>query len=161
MRPECTFDLKRRSGKALAFALAALAVLGAPACSPRAVPGPKPEPPPPGPKEVRFTPYPAEEVLAAKNIHAHRGEALCQVCHFQGPAPALKAAHGCPSCHEVAHSKGHDVGTKISRPIAKDLPLPGGHVVCHTCHDPHDTKKHLHGLRKKLSPLCLDCHPNH
>lgn len=143
-------------------ALGALAALAGWACVKRAAPPPAEKPaPPPAAREVRFTPYPEAEVAQVKNIHSHRGAPVCQVCHFQGDPPALRAAHGCPACHQVAHSVGHDVGTKIAPGRGGDLPLPGGHVVCHTCHDPHDTKKHIHGLRKKLTPLCLDCHPKH
>ena len=51
------------------------------------------------------------------------------------------------------------LGTSIDRKIA--LPLVGGKVVCHTCHDPHDTRRERYGLWKELNALCRDCHKRH
>jgi predicted CXXCH cytochrome family protein len=49
----------------------------------------------------------------------------------------------------------------VQKTPAAGLPLePGGRVVCHTCHDPHDVKSRG-GLRKTFNELCLSCHRKH
>ncbi len=110
---------------------------------------------------VEFTPYPESQVAAVRNPHAYLGRPLCQRCHLPGDAGLTSGAIAlCVSCHAFGHAN-HPVDVVQATP-ARDLPLlPGGKVACHTCHDPHDLKRHRSGLRFGFSDLCLRCHTRH
>lgn len=130
--------------------------LGVTACvtaTARPAPLPRPAAAPAG-----FVRYPAVEAAHVKNIHAYRGKPVCQACHVLDSERLLDGP-ACGGCHQTPHSRGHDVGTPIADKIS--LPLVEGKVACHTCHDPHDTKRERFGLWKELNALCRDCHRRH
>lgn len=110
---------------------------------------------------VEFTPYPESQVAAVRNPHDYLGQPLCQRCHRPGDGALLTGAISlCVSCHAFGHSN-HPVDV-VQKVAPRDLPLlEGGRVACHSCHDPHDLKRHRSGLRLGFSELCLRCHPAH
>lgn len=113
--------------------------------------------------DARFVRYSDAEAAQVKDVHSYKGQPLCQGCHA-GDTAALIAGpvHTCERCHAKArHTPGHESGTKLDVKRVGGLPLPGGVVVCHTCHDAHDVKKHRHGLRMPVNAVCLSCHPRH
>jgi len=138
-------------------ALAAAAVLAAAsACATRAAALPEP----PARRPVEFTPVPPMEAVHVSNPHDHKGKPLCERCHVRGE-PGVKGdpIALCAQCHQPSVMK-HPYGIASSRPPA-DLPLADGRIVCSTCHDPHDVKKHRKGLRLDYLPLCAQCHTGH
>ena len=103
------------------------------------------------------------EAEAAKvaNPHQYAAGALCQRCHVAGErSPRVDPIELCAQCHEPKFMK-HPY--RVPQPTeAGGLPLLAGRLIaCHTCHDPHDTKKHPHGLRDDYVPLCRKCHKAH
>jgi predicted CXXCH cytochrome family protein len=137
----------------LAVALLALGALGAGAGCAGLI----------GPRrpQVEFTPYPEAQVAAVRNPHDYQGKPLCQRCHLPGDGRLASGAISlCVSCHAFGHAN-HPVDV-VQKTPAGDLPLlAGGKVACHTCHDPHDLKRHRAGLRLGFSELCLRCHQGH
>lgn len=108
---------------------------------------------------VRFTRYPLAEMAQIGNVHLYRGAPVCQACHVDGRAELLQGpVQTCRTCHAARHTPGHEPGAPPGTMVNVSLPLPGGVVVCHTCHDPHDVKKYPRGLRKPVDELCRSCH---
>jgi len=106
--------------------------------------------------------YPDAELASIKNAHDYKGGPACPVCHLERDA-RLKADPVvlCQRCHKFIH-KNHPVNVTVKLGTGKDLPLwAKDHVVCHTCHDPHDLKSFGDGLRMKFDQLCLRCHDKH
>jgi predicted CXXCH cytochrome family protein len=114
---------------------------------------------PGAPSRARFVPVPEAEAAAVKNVHRFRGASLCQACHAPSGALAAEPVALCVRCHAQEHGN-HPVGVAQSQPV-KDLPLAGGVVVCHTCHDPHSEMTSERGLRLEFNALCQRCHPGH
>jgi predicted CXXCH cytochrome family protein len=110
---------------------------------------------------AEFTPLPESHELHRANPHDHGGKPLCQRCHRPGEAGIVDEPVAlCARCHDPANMK-HPTGVAQASAPA-DLPLgPGGRIVCHTCHDPHDVKAHKGGLRLEYGALCLRCHVRH
>lgn len=110
---------------------------------------------------VEFTPYPEAQVAAVRNPHDYQGKPLCQRCHVPGDGRLTSGAISlCVSCHGFGHSN-HPIDV-VQKTTPRDLPLlEGGRVACHTCHDPHDLRRHRAGLRSGFSDLCLRCHTRH
>lgn len=106
--------------------------------------------------------YPKAEAAQVKDPHSYRGQPLCQACHL-GERPALLAGPvgTCQHCHPARHTPGHEAGTPLPAARVGGLPLVEGRLVCHTCHDAHDVKRHRFGLRLPLTQLCRSCHPKH
>ena len=139
--------------------LAALVLAAATACAPR-VATTVSQPPPP-PKRL-FEPYPPERVAGVRNPHDYEGKPLCQRCHVtSGELVTNDPVALCSECHSFGtrHHKKHSHPVNVVQKTAVDLPLrPGGKVACHTCHDPHRTKR---SLRKPFNDLCIACHSGH
>lgn len=112
----------------------------------------------PARQKVEFTPIPELEAAHVTNPHEHEGGALCQRCHVSGEErPSVDPISLCSQCHDVTFMK-HPWRVE-QKGGAGPLPLMAGdQIACHTCHDPHDVKKHPHGLRDEYTPLCLTCH---
>lgn len=145
------------------FMAAAAALLAACVTAPKAplVPLVAPRPPPPSYLD-QWVSYPELEVLHVKNVHAYRGKPVCQACHQTKSAQLLKdPVATCSGCHQGQHTPGHESGSVLKRRFEVKLPLWDGKIACHTCHDSHDVKRELHGLRKSFNKLCLDCHPGY
>ena len=111
------------------------------------------------PHGPEFARYPDAEVAGVKDPHDFRGKPLCQACHpFADPGLAADPIELCRGCHGLDHGS-HPVGVIQSTAPDPQLPLgPGGRVLCHSCHDPHDVKAFPHGLRRNFTPLCTSCH---
>lgn len=108
--------------------------------------------------------FPASPTLPAvpvMNPHDEGGKPYCAWCH-EGRNPAVKGGDPvalCTQCHEPSIMK-HPYGV-AAKQVPAALPLAGGKIVCHTCHDPHDVKAHRKGLRLDYMPLCAQCHAGH
>ncbi|MHB8877673.1 MAG: cytochrome c3 family protein [Myxococcaceae bacterium] len=115
-----------------------------------------------GAARTAFLVYPDAEVAGVKSAHEYKGKPLCQACHLD-ESPKLKADEVmvCGRCHAVDHGGGHRPNSIIKNAAEVGLPLPGGRLVCHTCHDPHDLKRNKHGFREPIPGLCLHCHKGH
>lgn len=113
------------------------------------------------PRKVEFTPVPAMEAIHAANPHDHQGKPLCQRCHAQGEERlGIDPIALCAQCHEPSHMR-HPFDVSQPDPPG-DLPFgPGGRIVCHTCHDPHDVRARRSGLRLEYVELCTRCHVRH
>jgi predicted CXXCH cytochrome family protein len=112
--------------------------------------------------EPSVPPSPGPIVPAGVATGPHGDPSKCATCHprarghVEGDPIAL-----CRSCHGPSHAD-HPVGVAQADPADPGLPLgPGGVVVCHSCHDPHDVARTKSGLRLAFTPLCLRCHPRH
>ena len=109
-----------------------------------------------------FVRYEPEELARIPNVHGYRGAPACQACHVDGKAELLGGPiDTCRRCHPARHTPGHEAGSPAGKYAKVDLPFPGGVVVCHTCHDPHDVKRERHGLRLPVNELCRRCHSDH
>jgi predicted CXXCH cytochrome family protein len=78
-------------------------------------------------------------------------------------APSLEQIERCDECHEMDHRHSHPVGIIPSRPIPAALPLPGGRMVCITCHEDWLPIDHGSGSSHgssftRSSNLCVQCH---
>lgn len=126
-------------------------------------PGPAPKAPRPRlapPPDPRFVFYPPDVLPALKSIHAFQGKPVCQACHV-GATPQLIEGldRTCARCHSYEHDDAHKAGNVMDPKRVGNLPIPGGRLACHTCHDPHDVKRFPYGLLMKHQALCLTCHP--
>lgn len=106
-----------------------------------------------------FVPYPEAEIAGERNPHLFRGKPLCQRCHRPGGELLAEPVALCRRCHRPVHGN-HPVGVPAGTVPAK-LPLDGGKIVCHTCHDPHDIGTRASGLRIRAGEICLQCHVGH
>lgn len=108
-----------------------------------------------------FVSYSNREIRGVKNVHAFRGRPLCQACHPSLDARlARESVRLCAECHPNDHGHPMDVVQPVG--TAGGLPLgPGGEMLCHTCHDPHDVSTNVHGLREPSDAVCLKCHEGH
>jgi predicted CXXCH cytochrome family protein len=137
-----------RAGLAAALAVATLACARAPVQAP------------PPPIRAEFVPLPEAEVAGVKNPHLYQGKPLCERCHVPGAGLRSAPVALCLECHRFGHAN-HPVDV-VQKGGARDLPLlAGNRLACHTCHDPHDLRKHRAGLRDEFTPLCLRCHTSH
>ncbi len=110
------------------------------------------------PSKPAFVAYPPSMIAGVKDPHDYMGKALCQRCHTTDLKLTNAAGPNelCKECHKFHHSN-HPVDV-VQKTKVTELPLAGGKVACHTCHDPHQ-KKSL--LRKPFNELCLVCHKGH
>jgi predicted CXXCH cytochrome family protein len=115
----------------------------------------------PGRARVEFTPIPDVEAAHVADPHSHQGRPLCQRCHVSGEErPAIDPITLCSQCHDAARMK--HPWRVAQKGGAGSLPLmEHEEIACHTCHDPHDVKRHPHGLRDTYTKLCLNCHVRH
>lgn len=111
--------------------------------------------------KVQFEPIPDMEAAHVGNPHEYKGGSFCQRCHIAGEQqPSVDPIALCSQCHDPKRMK-HPV--RVAQPAgAEGLPLlPGRLIACHTCHDPHDVKKHRGGLRAEYVSVCTRCHQAH
>lgn len=114
----------------------------------------------PAARVAEFTPVPDSPGLHGANPHSFQGKPLCQRCHRPGEAGTIAEPVAlCAQCHDPRNMK-HPTGVAPAA-VPADLPLSGGRIVCHTCHDPHDVKAHKSGLRMEYAALCVRCHVRH
>jgi predicted CXXCH cytochrome family protein len=111
--------------------------------------------------KIQFEPIPVLEAAHVTNPHDYKGAALCQRCHTLGEQQlSIDPIELCSQCHDPKHMK-HPY--RVVQPSgAEGLPLMAGRLIaCHTCHDPHDVKKHRGGLRAEYVSVCKRCHAAH
>lgn len=139
--------------------LAATALAAAAACALRPAPAAAPARPERLP-EAEISAAKAIEAAHVTNPHGHEGKPYCVRCHAGGKTAVADPVGLCAQCHAPSLMK-HPYGV-TPRTVPAALPLgPEQKIVCHTCHDPHDVKKHRKGLRLEYMPLCAQCHVKH
>lgn len=105
-----------------------------------------------------------QEESARTNPHDFLSKNYCGVCHREDmPKLTNDPVSTCTKCHQgnmVDHPvQRHPLGKKPGINLPGMLPLSaGGEIVCHTCHDNHNTSKFSKMLRVDFFRLCVSCH---